>query len=94
MEPLPKKRKLYRYVCEECGRTIIAAGKKRIIKCDRCLKRARSKRSREQTNSTYRKYKYNAGIHADIKELTEYNKAHGTDYSYGQYKMLVYLGKI
>lgn len=31
---------------------------KRVIKCDRCLKRASSQRSREQTHSPYRKYKY------------------------------------
>lgn len=89
-----KERKLYKYRCEICGAEIHSVGKKRVIKCDRCSKRASSQRSREQTHSPYRKYKYNAGIHADIKELTEYNKAHGTDYSYGQYKLKKILGEI
>ena len=89
-----ENKRLYQYVCESCGRTIISTGKKRIIKCERCLKVERSKRSRSNTSSLYRKFKRNSDIFADVREIENYNKAHGTNYSYGQFKALLLLGKI
>lgn len=89
-----ENKRLYQYVCENCGRTIISTGKKRIIKCERCLKVERSKRSRSNTSSLYRKFKRNSDIFADVREIENYNKAHGTNYSYGQFKALLLLGKI
>lgn len=94
MENINEDRKLYQYVCENCGRAIISTGKKRIIKCERCLKAERSKRYRSSTSSLYRKFKRNSDIFADVREIENYNKTHGTNYSYGQFKALLTLGKI
>ncbi len=89
------EKKLHRYICEGCGNIIFSVGKKRIIKCERCLKKERSKKYRVQTNSPYVKRKPgNMDIHADIRELVEYNEEHGTNYSYGQYKLQNFLGKL
>ncbi len=89
-----EERKLYKYRCEVCGAEIHSVWKKRIIKCEACLKRERSKRSRDSTNSPYRKHTSNADLRHDIVKIEEYNKLHGTEYSYGQFKSLKFLGKI
>lgn len=85
---------MYKYNCEICGSEIHSTGKKRIIKCEICLKRERSKRARKNTNSPYRKYKNNTELQNEVHEIEEYNRMHGTDYTYGKFKLLKFLGKI
>ena len=85
---------MYKYNCEVCGAEIHSIGKKRVIKCEVCLKRERSKRARATTNSPYRKYTSNAELQNEVHEIEIYNQTHGTDYSYGKYKLLKFLGKI
>ena len=85
---------MYKYKCEACGAEIHSVGKKRIIKCEACMKRERSKRERRNTNSPYRKYTNNTRLQNEVYEAEQYNRAHGTEYSYGEYKVLKFLGKI
>ena len=85
---------MHKYNCEICGAEIHSTGKKRILKCESCLKRERSKREREETSSPYRKYTNNAELRKEVCRLEEYNRIHGTDYSYGKYINLKFLGKI
>lgn len=85
---------MHKYCCEICGTVIHSQGKKRVLRCETCLKRERSKRERENTSSPYRKYTSNAELHSKAHEIEEYNRKHGTDYSYGKYQSLKFLGKI
>lgn len=89
-----EERKLHKYRCEVCGAEIHSVGKKRIIKCEACLKRQYSKKYRAETNSPYRKYTNNSALQGDMAEITQYNRKNGTNYSYGQYKLQKFLGKI
>ena len=89
-----EKRKLYEYRCEICGAEIHSVGKKRVIKCETCLKREYSRKYRSDTNSPYRKYTNNSALQRDVVEIMEYNREHGTNYSYGQYKFIKKLGEI
>lgn len=85
---------MHKYKCEVCGAQIHSIGKKRVLRCETCLKRERSKRERENTSSPYRKYTSNAELQKEVCKIKEYNKKHGTDYSYGKYQSLKFLGKI
>ncbi len=85
---------MYKYNCEICGAEIQSTGKKRVLKCNACLKRERSKRERLNTNSPYRKYTKNAGLKKELAEIEQYNLIHGTNYSYGKFKCLKEMGKI
>lgn len=79
-----------KYFCEICGSVIYSVGKKRNIKCESCMRKARSRKAREQTNSPYFKRKFdNSGLHTSIYELELYNKEHNTNYTYGKYKALM-----
>lgn len=91
---MDEQKKLYKYICESCGRTIIAQHKRQVIKCRHCLDLERYKRRREKTSSVYRKYRKNADIRKDVKQIETYNKKHGTAYSYGQFKALIHYDKI
>ena len=85
---------MYKYNCEICGMPIYSKGKKRIIKCEACLKRERSKRAREKTNSPYRKYTSNSKLQKEVHQIEVFNRLHNTKYTYGKYELLKTLKKI
>lgn len=70
-------------ICTSCHKEFIIIGKENFSKCERCCKK-----SKEHTKAEIKR------IHKDVPkssldktvcEIKDYNKKHGTRYSYGKY---------
>ena len=86
-------------ICEMCGERYVPKNNRCNHRkyCDDCRKRAdrlyrQERRKKQMAQNSYPKV--NQRLDRKVKEINEYNKKHGTSYSYGQYTALKRLKKL
>ena len=94
-----EEKELYSKICMDCGFEF-KTEQKRAKLCDICRKKKSVQNSKEQ-NKQFKKPKVNVRTVKDsipIREYTaiieQYNREHGTRYTYGQFTALVSVGEI
>lgn len=83
------ERKLYKYICENCGSPIYSVGKRKKWVCEDCqkIKKRESNRKYNKKIKTPKKIKAKT-LSQCLQELAEYNEKHGTFLSYGKFMLL------
>ncbi len=96
---MTEEKELFTKICMECGFEFETESK-RVKLCDICRKK-KSAQNRKEQNKQFKKPKANIRTVKDaipIREYTaiieQYNRQHGTSYTYGQFSALVSVGKI
>ena len=87
-------------ICEMCGERYVPKNNRCNHRkyCDDCRKRAnrmfyqKNKKQQEIIQSSCQKV--NSRLDKKLKEISNYNEKHGTNYSYGQYTALKRLKKL
>lgn len=84
--------------CEVCGKEYVTKSANSKY-CSDCKKKAYNKRSYERRQEVKKERTKKKRIKVDTlelkeKEIAEYNKLHGTHYTYGEYYAMKKLGKI
>lgn len=83
---MAKKTKWFRKVCRCCGDPF-ETDRSNIRYCSEC--------AQTQTEETGKnRIEANKGIYSDLRKLKKYNDKHGTNLSYGKYKLALFLGKV
>lgn len=95
------ERLLNAHNCKGCGEIFFTYGKSKRQLCDKCKRRNLKElkhRQREILKSVYVTEKGEQteakSINEIMRELAEYNKAHNTALTYGQYSLLLVKGDI
>jgi hypothetical protein len=82
----------YKLICKQCGKEFIHGTYCKTY-CDECSAIRQRERNRKfmqkKRGGKVTKQKENKSLSQVIRELEEYNKAHGTCISYGQYVALI-----
>lgn len=75
-------------VCCSCGRMIYGKSPGRFYKKDCLCRKCKDELAQR------RKKVFDSSIYVTVREKEEYNKEHGTSYTYGQYVSLKEMGKL
>ena len=83
---MAKKILRFRKVCRCCGDPF-ETNISNIRYCSECAQTQNEETGKNRTEA-------NKGIYSDLRKVKKYNELHGTNLSYGKYKLALFLGKV
>lgn len=84
---LLKSSELYTKTCSECKK-VFRTDKPKVRLCPNCKKKKQQEGYEQLKKPVCEEYTgsgTNADIFKEVREMEEYNRKHGTNYTYGQY---------